>query len=81
VLLLAAAIWFGRQLVLVAGTAFMAATIPHFAYHAATTDKLTALDNSLSLGAFVLEMAVVAFAMLVAARLRADGLVSRPQSR
>ncbi len=66
VLLFGAAIWFSRPLVLVAGAAFLAATLPHFAYHAFTTDKLPAIDNALSLGAFVVEMVLVGIAMLVA---------------
>ena len=37
VLLACAAIWFERRLVLVAGAAFFAATLPHFAYHLTTT--------------------------------------------
>ena len=37
VLLACAAIWFERRLVLVAGAAFLAATVPHFAYHLTTT--------------------------------------------
>jgi hypothetical protein len=68
VLLLAAAIWFSRPLVLAAGAAFLAATLPHFAYHAVHTDALPTIDNALSLGAFVIEMVVVAAVMLVAVR-------------
>src|SRR5947209_1838488 len=33
VLLIAAAIWFQRRLVLATGAAFLAATLPHLAYH------------------------------------------------
>ncbi len=68
VLLLSAAIWFGRTLVLVAGAAFLAATIPHFAYHLTTTDSLATGDNLASLGGFAVEIVVVAAAMVVAAR-------------
>jgi hypothetical protein len=68
VLLLSAAVWFERRLVLVAGTAFLAATVPHFAYHLTTTGSLSTADNVGSLGAFVLELVLVAGAMLVAAR-------------
>ena len=68
VLLLAAAIWFGRTLVLVAGTAFLAATIPHLAYHVTQTDSISTGDNLASLGGFALEILVVAAAMLAAAR-------------
>jgi hypothetical protein len=63
VLLVCAAIWFERRLVLVAGAAFLAATIPHFAYHLTTTGMLPSSDDVLSLGGFVVEMAIVAGAM------------------
>jgi hypothetical protein len=68
VLLVFAAVWFGRRLVLASGFAFLAATLPHFAYHLTTTDHLPAADNVASLGSFVLEMALVVFAMVVVAR-------------
>jgi hypothetical protein len=63
VLLACAAIWFTRQVVLIAGAAFLAGTLPHFVYHLTTTDKLPSIDNVLSLGGFVVEMALVALAM------------------
>jgi hypothetical protein len=72
VMLVAAAIWFERRIVLIAGTAFLAATLPHFAYHVTTTESFSTADNTASLGAFVLEMVVVALAMLTAARGGAD---------
>ena len=65
VLLACAAIWFERRLVLVAGTAFMAATLPHFAYHLTTTDAFSSADNAASLSGFALELAVVIAAMTV----------------
>lgn len=65
VLLACAAIWFERRLVLVAGAAFLAATVPHFAYHLTTTDHLSATDNTVSLGSFLLELIVVIWAMSV----------------
>ncbi|HEY2770423.1 MAG TPA: hypothetical protein VGI87_07645 [Solirubrobacteraceae bacterium] len=68
VLLIGAAIWFERRLVLVAGAAFLVATVPHFVYHLTTTAKLSTADNVASLGAFVLELLLVAGAMWVAAR-------------
>lgn len=68
VLLLGAAVWFERRLVLVAGTAFLAATVPHFVYHLTTTGSLSTADNVGSLGAFVLELVLVAAAMVAAAR-------------
>jgi len=73
VMLAAAAIWFERRIVLIAGTAFLAATLPHFAYHVTTTESFSTADNTASLGAFVLEMVVVALAMLTAARGGTDG--------
>jgi hypothetical protein len=64
VLLVCAAAWFGQRLVLAAGLAFLAATIPHFAYHLTTTGSFSTADDVSSLGAFVLEMALVVLAML-----------------
>jgi hypothetical protein len=72
VMLVAAAIWFERRIVLIAGTAFLTATLPHFAYHVTTTESFSTADNAASLGAFVLEMVVVGLAMLTAARGGAD---------
>ena len=63
VLLAATAIWWERRLVLVAGTAFLVATVPHFAYHLTTTDSLSTVDNGVSLGLFALEIVVVGGAM------------------
>jgi hypothetical protein len=63
VLLLCAVIWFERRLVLVAGAAFLAGTVPHFAYHLTTTDRLSTADNAASLGGFALEIALAALAM------------------
>ena len=67
-LLLAAVIWFERRLVLVAGAAFMLATVPHFLYHLTTTGSFSTADNVGSLGGFVLELALVALAMVTVAR-------------
>jgi hypothetical protein len=64
VLLLAAAVWFERRLVLVAGAVFLAATVPHLAYHFTTTSHLGTADNLGTLGAFVLELVLVGIAML-----------------
>ena len=72
VLLVCAAIWFERRLVLVAGAAFFVATLPHFAYHLTTTEMLSTVDNLVSLGGFVLELAIVAAAMACAATLPAQ---------
>jgi hypothetical protein len=68
VLLGCAAVWFERRLVLVAGAAFLAATLPHFAYHLTTTDRLSTADDLASLGGFAVELALVVAAMTVAAR-------------
>jgi hypothetical protein len=68
VLLLAAAIWFERRLVLIAGVAFLAATLPHFIYHLTTTGHFSTADNLGSLGAFALEVVVVVAVMLTAER-------------
>jgi hypothetical protein len=68
VLLVAAAIYFERRLVLIAGTAFLVATIPHFAYHLTTTGSLSTGNNIASLGAFVLELLLVVLAMAFVAR-------------
>jgi hypothetical protein len=65
-LLIGAAIWFERRLVLVAGTAFLAATIPHVIYHLTTTGSLSTADNVASLASFVLEIVLVLAAMAVA---------------
>jgi hypothetical protein len=70
VLLACAAIWFIRPVVLIAGAAFLAATLPHFIFHLTTTDKLPSIDNTLSLGGFVVEMALVVAAMAVVIRQR-----------
>jgi hypothetical protein len=64
-LLLCAAIWFERRLVLIAGGAFLLATLPHFAYHLTTTDSFSTADNAASLIGFGLELAVVIGAMAV----------------
>jgi hypothetical protein len=66
VLLACAAIWFERRLVLVAGAAFLGATLPHFLYHLTTTDYLATGDNVASLALFALEIAVVIGAMAAA---------------
>lgn len=68
VLLAAAAIWFERRLVLIAGAAFLAATVPHFIYHLTTTDSLNTSDNVASLGSFVVEIALAIAAMIVATK-------------
>lgn len=66
VLLAFAAVWFSSRLVLVAGAAFLAATVPHLAYHLTTTETFSSADNAASLGGFALEIALVGWAMKVA---------------
>ena len=68
VLLACTAIWFERRLVLIAGAVFLAATLPHFAYHLTTTDSFSTADNTASLAGFALELAVVIGAMAVVQR-------------
>ena len=68
VLLFCMAIWFERRLVLVGGAAFLIATVPHFAYHLTTTAMLSTSDNALSLGSFVVEIALVSAAMWAVTR-------------
>jgi len=68
VLLACAAVWFERRLVLVAGGAFLAATLPHFAYHLTTTGAFSTADNAGSLVGFALEVAVVIAAMALVLR-------------
>jgi hypothetical protein len=63
VLLVLAAVRFERRLVLAAGAAFLAATLPHFLYHVTATSHMSTSDNVGSLGAFVLEMVAVAVVM------------------
>ena len=65
VLLACAAIWFTRRVVLIAGAAFLAGTLPHFIFHLTTTDDLPTLDNVLSLGGFGVETVAVAVAMAI----------------
>jgi hypothetical protein len=81
VLLIAAAVWFVPQLVLVAGTAFLAATVPHLAYHLTTTESFSTADNAASLGAFALEVAAVSWAMAVALRSRPRSPTPDPNPR
>jgi hypothetical protein len=68
VLLAAAAIWFTRRLVMVAGVAFLAATIPHFIYHLTTTSSFSTGDNAGSLGGFAVELVLVGAAMATVTR-------------
>jgi hypothetical protein len=68
VLMLATAIWFERRLVLIAGAAFLAATLPHFAYHLTTTESFSTADNAASLGSFAVEIVLVVAAMVAVTR-------------
>jgi hypothetical protein len=64
VLLVACAIWLERRLVLVAGSSFLVFTLAHFAFHLSDTSPLSSSSDALSLGAFVLEMLIVAGVMV-----------------
>lgn len=68
VLLIAAAARPSRMLVGAAGGAFLAATLPHLAYHLTTTGSFSTADNLASLGGFVLEIVLVAAAMVLSNR-------------
>jgi hypothetical protein len=69
VLLIGAALWFRRGPVLLAGVAFLAATLPHFAYHLTTTESFSTSDNVESLAGFAVETLLVAIAMVAATRI------------
>lgn len=74
VLLACAVVWWERRLMLIAGAAFLAATVPHMAYHLTTTKSFSSTDNAASLGAFAIEIAIVLLAMALAARPLKGGL-------
>jgi hypothetical protein len=67
VFLVGAAILLERRLIQVALIAFLAYSIPHFAYHATTTDHYSTGDNLGSLGGFVLTL-VIAVGLLALTR-------------
>jgi hypothetical protein len=67
VFLAAAAILMERRLIQVALIAFLAYSIPHFAYHLTTTGHYSTGDNVGSLGGFVVTMAL-ALALLALTR-------------
>jgi hypothetical protein len=73
VMLTAAAVWFERRLVVAAATAFLAAELPHFAYHLTTTNHLSGGDNAATLTGFVVELALVSAAALRAVQHRPPG--------
>jgi hypothetical protein len=73
VLLAAAAIWFEPRIVLIAGATFLAATVPHFAYHLTTTGSFSTADDAASLGGFAVEIALVGLAMLAVRPHRGSG--------
>jgi hypothetical protein len=58
VFLVGAAILLERRVIQVALIAFLAYSIPHFAYHATTTEHYSTGDNLGSLGGFVVTMAI-----------------------
>jgi len=67
IFLAAAAIFLERRLVQVALIAFIAYSIPHFAYHLTTTSHYSSGDNVASLGGFVLQL-VLALVLLALSR-------------
>ena len=79
VLLVCTAIWFERRLVLVAGAAFLAATMPHFLYHLFNTDALPTADNVASLAGFAVEIGLVAAAMACVVGPSAGAAASEPK--
>lgn len=81
VLLACAAVWFERRLMLVAGTSFLAATLPHFVYHLTTTGAFAAQDDVASLAGFAAELVLVVFAMVTAVRRQAPGTGARTPER
>jgi hypothetical protein len=81
VMLAGAAIWFERRLVLVVGLAFLAGTLPHFAYHLTTTDRLSTTDNTASLASFAIEIVLAILAMAIAARAPNGALVAASRAR
>jgi hypothetical protein len=54
--------------VLIAGAAFLAATLPHFAYHLTATESFSTADNAASLGSFAVEIVLVVAAMVAVTR-------------
>jgi hypothetical protein len=67
VFLVGAAILLERRVIQVALVAFLAYTIPHFAYHVTTTDHYSTGDNFGSLGGFVVTM-LIALGLLALTR-------------
>lgn len=61
VVLIGAALVLERRLVQVALVAFLAASLPHFAYHLTTTGSYATADNVLSLGGFLAQVALAAW--------------------
>ncbi len=61
VVLIAAAVLLERRIVQAALLAFLAASLPHFAYHLTTTGSYATVDNVLSLGGFVAQVALAAW--------------------
>jgi hypothetical protein len=67
VLAATAAIWMERRLVQATALAFLAASIPHLAYHLTTTEHYTTSDNIQSLVGLTLPV-VISLGLLAAAR-------------
>jgi hypothetical protein len=67
VFLVGAAIVLERRTIQIALIAFLAYSIPHFAYHLTTTDHYSTGDNVASLGGFAIEL-ILAVALLFLTR-------------
>jgi hypothetical protein len=78
VLAVLAAVLLERRLVQATAIAFVVATLPHFAYHLTTTDRLSTADNVQSLFGLILPVLVAGGLLLLSrSELRAGG-PSRP---
>jgi hypothetical protein len=76
VLAILAAVWMEQRVVQAAAIAILVAAIPHLAYHATTTDRLSTGDNAGSLTGLALP-ALLSLAILYLASNRAQGPVRR----
>ncbi len=63
-----AAVWLERRLVQATAIAFLVSSLPHFAYHLTTTDRLSTADNVQSLARAAAAPALVSLGLLWASR-------------
>lgn len=77
VVLIAAAVLLERRVVQVALLGFLAASLPHASYHLTTTGSYGAVDNVLSLGGFLAQVALAAWLL---SQTRTSRSVSWPAS-